>query len=700
MRGRLKQGFKKRSKQFAAVFLTANMTLTAFWPDVSYAADIPMSINTKFSFDSNETGLTDPIINYNFGETLAGTIIKDTSGNDWDGTLYGNAAYVTDRETNSQVLYLDGTDNTYAAFPDNFFTGRNTFTLSMDIKSQTTATHFFTWTVGKNNNAYMFLRTRDKQIRNAITTGSYSSEEAAGATVNSILNRWINVKVVVTDTAMAIYEDGVLICENNNIGTSISDLGENLLSYLGKSFYSADAYFTGYFDNIQIYDRALTELEIAESEGVEIAALKGVDADGYRIITSKADSENKILDLYFSKSNSMNTELSAVPLSLDMVEGTVLVTDITNGVDLTGDGAEVEVQLSGQAKSENWKIKGTWCNNPVLAGEYADPDIDVFGDTYYIYPTTDGYTGWIGTQFHVFSSKDLVNWEDQGIILDVSSDVAWSVGSAWAPAVEEKNGKYYFYFCAKNSSGASCIGVATADSPTGPFTPEGEPLLTKTICSNINMGQTIDPYVFTDEDGASYLLFGNGYPAVVELNDDMISIKEETMQNLSGLTNFRESVTVIKRNGTYHFTWSCDDTGSADYHVKYGIADSIFGPVTYQYSVLEKDTENDILGTGHQSFIQIPDKDEYYIAYHRFYTPLGFYNSGLGYHRETCIDKVTFDDTTGLMNVITPTLEGAAGEKLEETGGSTPEKTEYARLLAYIARGDTERTDCPTMLIH
>ncbi|MFA9466010.1 MAG: family 43 glycosylhydrolase, partial [Velocimicrobium sp.] len=444
----------------------------------------------------------------------------------------------------------------------------------------------------------------------------------------------------------------------------MTELGKDLVSYLGKSFYSPDSYFKGYFDNIKVYNRALSELEIAKGQGVSIPALKGATADGYQIVTSKIEKENHILNLCFSRSNSANSNLENVQLTLDMVSGCTLKTDITKGIDLSGTGTSVEILVPGEDKEQIWTIKGSLCGNPVIAGEYADPDINIFGDTYYIYPTTDGYSGWSGTEFHVFSSKDLVNWSDQGVILDVSKDVEWSVGSAWAPTAEEKNGTYYFYFCAKNSSGTSCIGVATSKNPTGPFVAESEPLLTPGICSKINMGQTIDPYVFTDDDGTSYLLFGNGNPAIVELNDDMVSIKKDTMQNLSGLNNFRESVVVIKRNGTYHFTWSCDDTGSENYHVNYGTSDSIYGPVTNQYAVLQKDNANDILGTGHQSMIQIPGKDEYYMAYHRFYTPLNVYTSGLGYHRETCIDKVTFDAETGLMNVMTPTLDGVEEVKL------------------------------------
>lgn len=297
--------------------------------------------------------------------------------------------------------------------------------------------------------------------------------------------------------------------------------------------------------------------------------------------------------------------------------------------------------------------------NPILKGEYADPDIRKFGDTYYIYPTTDGFTSWSGTKFSVFSSKDRKNWSHEGVILDVASDdVPWSIGSAWAPCIEEKNGKYYFYFCAKRKDGVSCIGVAVAASPIGPFKAAEEPLITLEMCRelNIKMGQTIDPSIYT-ENGTSYMLFGNANAAIVELGDDMMSIIKETMKNYEGAFDFREAITVLKKDGKYHFTWSCDDTGSENYHINYGTSDQLYGPIDFKYTVLEKDFSNDILGTGHHSITYIPENDEYLIAYHRFATPIGRYKEGFGFHREVCINKVEFDKNTGLMKIIHPTNE-------------------------------------------
>ncbi|MNB79928.1 Xylosidase/arabinosidase [compost metagenome] len=287
----------------------------------------------------------------------------------------------------------------------------------------------------------------------------------------------------------------------------------------------------------------------------------------------------------------------------------------------------------------------------VLPGQFADPDLAKFGDRYYLYPTTDGFTGWSGTQFHVFSSDDLQLWKDEGVILDLATDdVPWAVSSAWAPCIATKDGRYYYYFCGKKPDGDSAIGVAVADTPVGPFTAQPEPLITLEQISRLGlvMGQAIDPSIYVEEDGKVYMLFGNSHAAIVELGADMVSVVEDTMRNLEGLHDFREAVTVLKRDGLYHFTWSCDDTGSEDYHVNYGTAEQLYGPVTFLYTVLSKNKDKDMLGTAHHSIMNDPDSGKYWIAYHRFVTPLTRFDDYKGIHRETCIDLLSFGED-GLM---------------------------------------------------
>ena len=312
--------------------------------------------------------------------------------------------------------------------------------------------------------------------------------------------------------------------------------------------------------------------------------------------------------------------------------------------------------------------------NPILPDFHADPEVLYSNKTgkYYIYSTTDGYRGWGGWKFNVFSSDDLINWTDEGTMLDVRSDqVRWANGNAWAPAIEEvkqKDGtyKYYFYFSANNPQLRSkTIGVAVADNPVGPFVDSGEPIVTD---SPTGHGQQIDVDVFYDPKSKKhYLYWGNGYMAGAELNDDMLSIKKETIKVMTPQGGtlqtwaFREGPYVIYRKGTYYFLWSVDDTGSPNYHVCYGTSKSPLGPIQMvdgEYpTILKQVPEQLIYGTAHNSVLQIPGKDEWYIVYHRINKNYIDRNMQPGIHREVCIDRMTFDKK-GRIVPVTPTLDG------------------------------------------
>ncbi|WP_281228707.1 family 43 glycosylhydrolase [Flavobacterium aquiphilum] len=318
------------------------------------------------------------------------------------------------------------------------------------------------------------------------------------------------------------------------------------------------------------------------------------------------------------------------------------------------------VAINGQP-SETWSVIASVANNPVLNGLYADPDIlySEKDSKYYIYPTSDGFDNWSGTYFKTFSSTDLVNWTDEGVILDLEKDVSWAKKNAWAPCILEKkvgdSYKYYFYFTAGQK-----IGVAVADSPKGPFVDSGKPLVEK-YPNGVTGGQQIDPDVFTDpKTGKNYLYWGNNYMACAEINPDMISINEETVKVITPDKTFREGTTVFFRNGKYYFLWSEDDTRSENYKVRYGTSDSPTGKISIPENnlVIAKDKEAEIYATGHNSIIQIPGKDEWYIVYHRFNYPKGItMGRPAGFNREVCIDKMEFDKEGNILTVK-PTHEG------------------------------------------
>ena len=177
------------------------------------------------------------------------------------------------------------------------------------------------------------------------------------------------------------------------------------------------------------------------------------------------------------------------------------------------------------ALNENQSVVASGLCNPILPGFHADPEILYSNKTgkYYIYSTTDGFPGWGGYEYYVYSSSDLKEWKNEGVVLDAKSDqISWANGNLWAPAaveVKQKNGsyKYYLYFSAcPNDNGRKQMGVAVSDSPTGPFVDLGHPLLAKNHpgCN----GQLIDVDVFIDPVSKKpYLYWGNSFMAGAEL---------------------------------------------------------------------------------------------------------------------------------------------------------------------------------------
>lgn len=242
---------------------------------------------------------TDPILEYTFDEELSGTTVKDTaSGNyaPYNGTLYGKPSYVEDPEY-GQVLYLDGWktnfkgNNSYLEFPQGLFDGRNALTISMDVKEVSRSGNYMTFAIGNDSNKYFFMNVKPQQLKAAITKSSSGGEKAAiwnGKFPNNSRD-WINLKAVITKSTISLYRNGLLFAETENTGVSVSDLGSDLSAYLGRSVYGADQYFRGYFDNVRVYEYAMTEEQVAaayaleEAERVERISSVATVADSFEI---------------------------------------------------------------------------------------------------------------------------------------------------------------------------------------------------------------------------------------------------------------------------------------------------------------------------------------------------------------------------------------------------------------------------------
>jgi len=283
---------------------------------------------------------------------------------------------------------------------------------------------------------------------------------------------------------------------------------------------------------------------------------------------------------------------------------------------------------------------------PLVTDIYtADPSAHVFNGKIYVYPSHDIDTGiTTGGEGDKFDMKDYrvlsmdsvggpVTVHDAALKLE---DVPWASRQLWAPDAAEKDGKFFLFFPAKNKEGIFQIGVATGDSPTGPFKAEPEP---------IKDSFSIDPAVFKDDDGAYYMYFGgiwggqlqrwvsgsyvaeDQYPAsnepayspkIARMSDDLLQFAEapKDVQILDGGgvpllgtdTNrrFFEAAWVHKFNGKYYLSYSTGDT----HFIAYAIGDTPYGPFTYKGMVLTP-----VFGwTNHHSIVQHNDK--WYLFYH------------------------------------------------------------------------------------
>lgn len=345
----------------------------------------------------------------------------------------------------------------------------------------------------------------------------------------------------------------------------------------------------------------------------------------------------------------------------------------------------VSYTFSRAGKSDlTYKVTAEIASNPILPGFHADPEIMFSCKTgkFYCYTTSDGFPGWGGAYYTCYSSPDLVEWTLEGTVLDLASNqVAWANGSAWAPAIDEKmiDGEYrYFYYFSGQpvAGGGKEIGVAVSASPVGPFVDHGSSIIAS---SPTGGGQQIDVDVFTDPTtGKSYIYWGNGYMAGAELADDMVSLVPGTTKVMTPAGGslqtyaYREAPYVIYRNGLYYFFWSVDDTGSANYHVAYGTSTEPLGTITVAKDpiVLIQDPGNKIYGTAHNSILQIPGKDEWYIVYHRINR--SHLSQDPGIHRETCIDRLYFNED-GTIKRVVPSHFGVAPVDAEQmTGVDSP----------------------------
>ncbi|MBQ8676546.1 MAG: family 43 glycosylhydrolase, partial [Bacteroidaceae bacterium] len=301
--------------------------------------------------------------------------------------------------------------------------------------------------------------------------------------------------------------------------------------------------------------------------------------------------------------------------------------------------------LSAQ-EAPAWNTPGIL--NPFIPGYFADPTIRKFGDTFYIYATTDGTGNGYGPA-QVWMSKDFVNWRN--VVMN------WPTTEVvWAPEViPTPDGKYRYYYCTPCQ-----VYVGESSSPVGPWTNMlGRPdavLMRDRYCDP--MAITLDPQVFTDDDGSQYIFVGtwgiydNSGCGWARLAPDGKSFTDKGLVPNTQLKDFFEGPFVFKKDGVYYFTYSSGSCHDATYRVQYATSTvSPIGPYEYKGCILKSNEDGTVHGPGHHSILV--DGDDYYIVYHRHNNP----HSVHGFNRQLCIDKIEFDQNGDILP-ITPTHAG------------------------------------------
>jgi beta-xylosidase len=298
--------------------------------------------------------------------------------------------------------------------------------------------------------------------------------------------------------------------------------------------------------------------------------------------------------------------------------------------------------------------------NPILEGWYADPEARLFADQYWIYPT---YSAPYDQQLFLdaFSSSDLVTWAKHPRVLDAAS-VSWARRAVWAPSVVERDGWYYLFFSAndiQNDQQLGGIGVARSRRPQGPFADHlGRPLVDRFH----NGAQPIDPFVFKDEDGAYYLLYGGWrHCNIAKLNADFtgfVPFSDGTTFKEITPAGYVEGSFMFVKDGRYYFMWSEGGWTGPNYAVAYAIGPSPLGPFTRTGRILQQDPAI-ATGAGHHSILRAPRSGAWYIVYHR--RPLGQTDRN---HRVVCIDELRFDASGAILPVVI-TKDGVARDLIK-----------------------------------
>jgi arabinoxylan arabinofuranohydrolase len=281
--------------------------------------------------------------------------------------------------------------------------------------------------------------------------------------------------------------------------------------------------------------------------------------------------------------------------------------------------------------------------NPLIRDRHtADPAPLVVGHRLYLYVGHDEARGqqmFNITRWLAYSTTDMATWTFHGPVMQ-PTDFAWASRDAWASQVIEKHGRYWFYTTvehdpAQGSSGKA-VGVAVADSPLGPFVDaRGSALIRNEDTQGPHSWDDIDPTVWTEPDGVTWLIWGNAELKIAPLTADMTSLAGPIQ--IIDLPDFEEGPWIFERQGTYYLAYaSMDKAIHPDERISYATAPAIEGPWTWRGEITGAAANSFTIHPGVVEFL-----GEWYLFYHVGTLDVGDQPGGLG-RRAVAVERLEF----------------------------------------------------------
>lgn len=196
---------------------------------------------------------------YDFNENT-GNVAHDQWGG-FHGTLENNAVWES-ISPDMAVVSTTATNKAYIQLANGIMSEVNDFTISTWVNYSSISGNSRVFDFGNGTGTFMMLCPRSgANIRYKITceAGTYTAETPYSVPVNE----WVHLSIAQEGTTFKMYVNGEMIYSDNQATVKPSDMGLTTQNYLVRSQWASDPYSTCKFDEFRIYNRALTQQEIA-----------------------------------------------------------------------------------------------------------------------------------------------------------------------------------------------------------------------------------------------------------------------------------------------------------------------------------------------------------------------------------------------------------------------------------------------------